>query len=175
MDESGYFIASIVLQSATLFMLTGTLIFFGLQWARGRRAAGLSMRPYLGFDDITYKDTDVDDKIEFDAWVYNYGNIPAVNATMHGEFSIDNGEHTEFTCETKGAVFPYAKTRERWLLGAKDMGKKDKIAILSGEKTLYLALDIEYFSSTGKKYFTKTSRTFNHLDKSWINVECELS
>jgi hypothetical protein len=129
------------------------------------------MRPYLGFDDIVMKDTKDDDNIELDAWVMNYGNIPAVNATVYGEFLV-NTERATFRCSTKGAVFPSPKTRERWLVGAREI---DKRAILSGEKTLILKLDIEYFSSAGKKYITKTSRTWDHHRKSWVNVECELT
>lgn len=169
MLESEYFIAYIVLQSITLTVLIGTLIFFGLQWAGARREASLRMRPYLSFVDIAFKDTEKDDVIELDAWVVNYGNIPAVNATVYGEFVVNEEENAPFRCETKGAVFPSA--RERWLVGVTEIDKK---AVLSGEKALILKLDIEYFSSAGKKYVTKTNRTLDYQRTSWINVQCEL-
>jgi len=170
MLESNYLIASIVLQSITLIVLTGTLIFFGLQWAGARREASLRMRPYLGFDDIAFKNTEEDDVIELDAWVMNCGNIPAVNATAYGEFVVNEKENALFRCETKGAVFPSA--RERWLVGVKEIDKK---AILSGEKTLVLKLNIEYFSSAGKEYVTKTTRTLDYQRMGWKNAECEVT
>ena len=172
MLDSSYYIASIILQSITLLVLTATLIFFGLQWAGASREVSLKMRPYLGFDSISFKQTKQDGSIEFDVWILNYGNIPAVNAKMYGEFIVNNHENTNFICDTKGAVFPYAKTPERWLVGVNDI---DKRAILSGKKALIHKLNIEYFSSTGKKYFTRTSRTFNPEGLSWLNVECQLT
>ena len=170
MLESDYFIAYIVLQSITLIALVGTLIFFGLQWYGARREASLRMRPYLGFVDIAFRETDKDDVIELDAWVMNYGSIPAINATAYGEFVINKSESALFRCETKGAVFP--SSRERWLVGVTEIDKK---AIFSGEKTLILKLNIEYFSSTGKKYTTNTGRTLDYQRTSWMNVECELT
>ncbi len=170
MLEPEYYTASIVIQSITLTALIGTLIFFGLQWAGARHEASLRMRPYLGFDDIAHRDTEKDDVIELDAWVMNYGNIPAVNATVYGEFFVNGNEKAPFRCETKGAVFPSA--RERWLVGVAEIDKK---AILSGEKPLILKLNIEYFSSAGKKYVTKTSRTLDYQRMGWINVQCELT
>jgi len=171
MLETGYYTASIVIQSIALAALIGTLIFFGLQWHGTRHEANLRMRPYLGFDDIAFRDTDKDDVIELDAWITNYGNIPAVNATAYGEFVVNNNkENAPFRCATKGAVFPSA--RERWLVGVKEIDRK---SILSGEKTLVLMLNIEYFSSEGKKYITKTSRTLDYERMSWADVECEIT
>lgn len=170
MLESGYYTASIVIQSITLAVFIGTLIFFGLQWYGTRHEASLRMRPYLGFDDIALKDTDKDDVIELDAWATNFGNIPAVNATAYGEFVVNKNDKAPFRCPTKGAVFPSA--RERWLVGVNEIDKK---AILLGEKSLVLMLNIEYFSSEGKKYITKTSRTWDYERMSWANVECELT
>jgi len=170
MDESDFYFASILLQGLTFAVLVGTLLFFGLQWAGNRQEAALRMRPYLGFDDISFKDTEKEDVIELDAWVVNYGNIPAVNATAYGEFVVGDSENAVFRCETKGAVFPSA--REKWLVGVMEI---DKQAILSGKATLELKLNIEYFSSGRKKYITETSRTLDYQNKSWINVECQLT
>lgn len=170
MLESGYYTASIIISSITLAALIGTLIFFGLQWYGTRHEASLRMRPYLGFDDIAFREANKDDVIELDAWVTNYGNIPAVNATAYGKFVVNDKENASFRCGTKGAVFPSA--RERWLVGVTEIDRK---AVLSGEKTLVLMLNIEYFNSEGKKYITKTSRTWDYERMSWADVECEIT
>lgn len=142
-----------------------------MQWAGTRREASLRMRSYLGFDDIDFRDTDKNDVIELDAWVMNYGNIPAVNATVYGEIVVNKNEKAPFRCPTKGTVFPSPNKRERWLVGVSDIDKK---AVLSGKKSLILKLNIEYFSSAGKKYITETSRTYDYQRKSWKDVQCQL-
>ena len=75
-----------------IILSIGTLVFFGLQWYGARREARLRMRPYLGFVDIAFRETDKDDVIELDAWVMNYGSIPAINATAYGEFVINKSD-----------------------------------------------------------------------------------
>ena len=53
-EDSSFYTATIIIQSITLVILVGTLIFFGLQWAGARREASLRMRPYLGFNEIAF-------------------------------------------------------------------------------------------------------------------------
>jgi hypothetical protein len=95
------------------------------------------MRPYIGLEDIKFRNVEKEDRIEFDVCVKNAGQIPAKNAKLYGEIIVsgeNNGkESTEFECETRGAVFPSSVSMKTWIIGIKEINKS---AILCGSKIL---------------------------------------
>ena len=128
------------------------------------------MRPYIGFKDIVVKDTDRPDKIIFEVFVRNVGQLPAKNAKLYGKCIVGGKETTPFECETKGSVFPASDlgSKPDWIVGITEV---DKDAILNGSKRLDLVLTLDYYGSGRKKFQTSSSRTYDPNRKDWVNEE----
>lgn len=128
------------------------------------------MRPYIGFEDIVMKETDISDEIVFEVIVKNVGQLPAKNAKLYGKCTVDEKETTTFECETKGSVFPSsdAGLKPTWVVRITEV---DKDAILNGSKRLDLTLTLDYHGSGKKKFQTSSIRTYDPNRKDWMNEE----
>ena len=157
--ENAMSIAQFVIMGVLIATLVKTMIEY-----RAR------MRPYIGFEDIVMKDTDISDEIVFEVIVRNVGQLPAKNAKLYGKFIVDEKETTTFECETKGSVFPGsdARLKPTWVVRITEV---DKDAILNGSKRLDLTLTLDYHGSGRKKFQTSSSRTYDPNRKDWMNEE----
>ncbi len=155
-------IVIVIVQFVIMIVLILTLLFNRIDYKA-------RMRPYIGFSDISVKDTDKPDTLEFQISVNNVGNIPAKNANLHGEFIITGEENTPFKCETKGSIFPSPVPEPyTWITVLEKIAKG---AILDGSKSLQLDMIIDYYGSGRSRYWTKSSRKYDPFRGHWVNEE----
>lgn len=158
---TGYEIIIAIVQIGTLIAL-----FLALRLSRDEYRA--RTRPYIGFDEIKLKDISQADIMEFDVNVRNVGQLPARNAKLYGEFTVDGEEVTSFECETKGSIFPSPEPAPMWIAGIKEV---DRDAIVNGTKNLRLTMTIDYYGIAKEKYYTYSTRIYDASRKGWVNEE----
>ena len=163
---SKYEFWALLIQGAIGLIMAGTLIFIWQQYRRSHQEFKARMRPYLGIEVFKQVRNIDPQKMDFEAYVGNSGNLPARNIEVSGKIKCEDEEVT-FECPTKGVSFPSDKT-EKWIMGISDIPISE---ISKGLKVLQVELKVKYSGPKDGAYWTTKNGYWDVQRKHLVNVE----